>query len=382
MREEVTFVLLFISCTALNAYTLALKEGTVSRSASSRSTTGLQPPLCSSGTVWQELQIVPSGDTRYVSLELSGRGDEIVISCLSGFFWDYASGHPHMQLQLYNIDTLEYANITSKVNQTYYDGPALVFKSSRVGKWGLKLTNQNLIWWAYSTLVIDYFIRPSPPSCKTCPNPGYSGPNCDQPCSANCYECCQDDKNVCTVCAAGTWDLPSCDGQCPDYCLYCDNMGGCHVCKNPAVSGPNCDQCRPAPCQQPNLAKCAAQCDDNYYWCDLCMTATTKASEVLQIIAEVYETEKGAEAAIVAATGACLFLTPIVAIGCDFGLTVLVESGVIKFAISWLFKEAANELIARNFCALIHLCPGPLGEGSFVEGGMLALPSNATRGGW
>jgi hypothetical protein len=150
-------------------------------------------------------------------------------------------------------------------------------------------------------------------------------------------------------------------------------MGGCSICKDPAVSGPNCDGCRPAPCRNPDLSHCATQCDSHFdrYWCELCRTATEKASSIIETLGEVYLTEKEVEKAITAASIACVFLTPFVAVGCEFVLTTFVERGVIKFAVGWLFKEAANQMIARDFCTLVHACSGP--------GGALAMnPLNST----
>lgn len=358
-----------------SSFPLMLKETTVYNKGTSHSKfVRWQPPLCSSGTVWQELHIKAGGT---VGLQLSGRGDEIIISCLSGFIWDLFSGHPKAELRLYNIDTAQYIDLTAQVNQTYYTGSPLTYKSSKIGSWGLQFINHNSLWNADFTLVIDYFIRPSPPNCPVCANrAGFSGPYCNETCSANCYECCQNNKNMCTVCAAGTWNLPTCGGTCLANCLYCDDMGGCHICKNASVSGPKCDGCRPAPCRQPYLADCATQCEDHYLWCDMCRDATKKASEIIQILAEAYQTEKLAEAAIVTATIACGFLSPIVAVGCEFTLTTIVEAGVTKFVISWLFKEAANQVISRSFCSLIHLCSGPAAAAGGE--GLLVLPSNTT----
>jgi len=309
--------------------------------------------LCTNGQLWQELHIPAGGQ---VGLPLSGRGDVLFLNCLSGFLWDLATGHPKLELQLHNLDSGESANITSYINTTSWSTNQVTFKSSAPGKWGLLMINHNLLWNADFTIAIDYFVTPAPPSCKVCA-PGQTGTYCNESCSSNCFQCCQDNPSACVICAQGRTNLPSCEYQCVTGCLYCDNMAGCQVCADQTYSGPTCSVCRPPPCPEPNLAQCDNPCTGWFPFCSVCEAAMDKALPLAAILAEVFLSEAEASVGAAAAEAACLFLPPFVDVACEFivvGFTVGVTK---KYVLKWAGSEVAFKLLSKEFCINFHLCP-------------------------
>lgn len=316
-------------------------------------------PLCTNGQVWKELHI-SAGDNR--GLELSGMGTQIQLNCFSGFIWDLYSGHPTVKIELFSIETGASVDITNQVNTTYWNSPR-AWQATTRGKWGLKVTNNNMLWNADFTLVVAYKVQDPafvPQNCSLCPTAGTTGPQCNQQCNSDCFGCCQSNANECVICNEGHNGLPSCSWDCMDNCHSCDDMAGCQVCKSPLASGPNCDQCRPSTCYNPDLTNCNEPCPEPWpsIVCEMCEEAVEKGLSIIKIAGDVYKEKQAAKKALAAAAAACLLLPPVVDIGCDFSIGAVAEGASVSYLINWAGVEVMKKLTGGQLCRDINLCSG------------------------
>jgi len=309
--------------------------------------------LCKNGQTWQELHINPRS---YVSLPLTGIGSNFYLLCLSGYIWDLASGHPKLTLELYQ-GPKRIADLTAKVNNT---GPGLYFNgSSDVSQWSLVATNNNLLWNADITLVVSYYVQHRLPNCKTCPDSTKTGLFCNQSCSANCYTCCQNSSSQCLICANGRSGEPQCDFSCRSDCLFCDDLNGCHLCKDFGRSGPTCNQCRPLACAQPDFLNCVCPSKEYERFCEACKTAVEKAESLALILSKYFNSVEEARVNIAVAEEVCLAVTEVFTLICDIAVFTIAEAGeqAGKWVIKYIFSEVVKNELAKIACEKIHMCP-------------------------